>query len=342
MIARLSRIIRPLWQCASMLYTLLLDAAQFLWLCLRAPTALAAENLFLRKQLALYEERHVTPRRATDATRFALVWLSQWFDWSPALVVVHPATFQRWRRQRFRLFWHGTPCPGRPPIPVELQALIRQMARDNLTWGQRRIANELRLKLGLQVSPRTVRKYIPPHLDRAPGHRVPSQRWRTFMRNHAGELIASSMSTDLFIRGVQVWAWMKWGLHRWWGRSVTSRGQESAPSHAVCLLLLTETRSGPAAWLPGTCELISEDDRSPPEMRPPHHHAPDSTARPHPWTRSTCVQLLMAAAGGTGPGRAHRAPSLCAQVRLKLPRYGKRHDHTSKVCPVDRGSKKAA
>ena len=54
------------------------------------------------------------------------------------------------------------------PDPPELQALIRQMARDNLTWGQRRIANELRLKLGLQVSPRTVRKYMPQHLDRAP------------------------------------------------------------------------------------------------------------------------------------------------------------------------------
>jgi hypothetical protein len=47
------------------------------------------------------------------------------------------------------------------PIPRELQALIRQMARDNCPWGQQRIANELRLKLGIQVSPRTVRKYIP-------------------------------------------------------------------------------------------------------------------------------------------------------------------------------------
>jgi hypothetical protein len=71
---------------------LLLDAVRFLRLCLRPGTALAAENLFLRKQLALYQEHHVKPGRATNATRLTLVWLSQWFDWQPALVVVQPET----------------------------------------------------------------------------------------------------------------------------------------------------------------------------------------------------------------------------------------------------------
>jgi putative transposase len=195
-----SRAIRHLVPCAVMLCTLLLDAARFLRCCLRSPAALAAENLFLRKQLALYQERHVKPRRATDAIRVALVWLSQWFDWPQALTVVPPETFSRWRRQRLRLFWREPLCPGRPPMPVELQALIRQMSRDNLTWGQRRIANELRLKLGLQVSPRTVCKYMSTRFDRAPGQRVPSQRWRTFVRNHAWDLIVRGVSVD-FIRG---------------------------------------------------------------------------------------------------------------------------------------------
>jgi hypothetical protein len=148
--ARLACTIRQLMQGAGMLCTLLLDATRFLRLCLRRPTALAAENLFLRKQLALYQEHNVKPRRASDATRFSLVWLSQWFDWQPALAVVQPETFKRWRRQGFRLFWHCTPYPGRPSIPGALQTLIRQMARDNCTWGQRRIANELLLKLGLR------------------------------------------------------------------------------------------------------------------------------------------------------------------------------------------------
>jgi hypothetical protein len=39
---------------------------------------------------------------------------------------------------------------------VELPARIRRIAHENLMRSQRRIANELRLKLGLRVSPRTV------------------------------------------------------------------------------------------------------------------------------------------------------------------------------------------
>ena len=64
------------------------------------------------------------------------------------------------------------------------------MARDNVTWGQRRIANELRLKLGLRVSPRTVRKYMSKRLHPSPGTRVQSQRWSTFVRNHAQAIVA--------------------------------------------------------------------------------------------------------------------------------------------------------
>src|SRR5205085_5136013 len=134
------------------LLTLLVDVGRFLRLCLRPPAALVAENLFLRKQLTLYQERHSKPRRATDATRLALVWLARWFDWRQALAIVQPATFIRWHRQGFRLFWRWKSTPGRPPIPADLQALIRQMAQDNLTWGEERIANELLLKLGLRVS----------------------------------------------------------------------------------------------------------------------------------------------------------------------------------------------
>ena len=279
--ARLSGTIRQLLQCMGMLCILLLDAIWFLRLCLHSPAALAAENLFLRKQLALYQTRNAKPRRATDATRFALVWLSQWFDWQQALTVVQPETFRQWRRQWFRLFWRGLSCPGRPPIPVELQGLIRQMARDNRTWGQRRIANELRLKLGLQVSPRTVRTYMPTR-RRGPGTCVPSQRWRTFVRNHASALISSGMSADLLTCGVQaVSARSRWFLQRWWGHAA-SGVQGSAPRDAVALVLRIETRSVPAAWSPGTVEVISEDDRSPPEMRPPCHHDPFIVARATP------------------------------------------------------------
>jgi transposase InsO family protein len=140
--------------------------------------------------LALCRERSIAPRRATPATRLALVWLARWFDWRRALVIVQPATLIRWHRQGFRLFWRWTSRRGRPPIPPALQALIRQMARENPTWGQERIANELSLKLGLCVSPRTVRKYLPKRLDRGPGTRAAAQGWSTFVRNHAQAIVA--------------------------------------------------------------------------------------------------------------------------------------------------------
>jgi putative transposase len=188
--AQCPRWLRAFFHILGTLGILLGDSLQFLRLCLRCPTALAAENLFLRKQLALYQERHVTPRRATAATRLGLTWLSGWFDWRQALVIVQPATLLRWHREGFRLFWRWKSRQGRPPIPADLQALIRQMARENPTWGEERISNELRLKLGLRVSPRTVRKYMPKRQPPGPGKRVSSQRWAPFVRNHAQAIVA--------------------------------------------------------------------------------------------------------------------------------------------------------
>jgi putative transposase len=172
---RFPRLLRLFIRLACTLLRLLVDAVRFLLLCLRPSPALAAENLFLRKQLALYQERHIKPRRATKTTQMALIWLSRWFDWRRALAIVQPATLIRWHRQGFRLFWRWTSTPGRPPLPADLQALIRRMAQENPSWSEERIANELLLKLGLRVSPRTVRKYLPKRLDRGRGGHVPSQ-----------------------------------------------------------------------------------------------------------------------------------------------------------------------
>lgn len=177
-------------QLVGTLLTLLVDALHCVGLCLRSPAALAAENLFLRKQLALFRERKVKPQRATPATRFALVWLGRWFDWRQALTVVQPATFIHWHRQGFRLFWRWKSRPGRPPLPADLCMLIRRMARENPLWGEERIANELLLKLGLRVSPRTVRKYLLTSRDHTPKKGPSSQHWKTFVRNHAQAMVA--------------------------------------------------------------------------------------------------------------------------------------------------------
>jgi putative transposase len=132
----------------------LLDLIRLITISFRARRALAAENLFLRKQLALFQERKVKPRRAADATRWILATLSQMFAWRDALWNVKPDTLIRWHRKGFQLFWRWKSTPtGRPPLPKGLRKLIREIAAENVTWGEERIANELNLKLGICVSP---------------------------------------------------------------------------------------------------------------------------------------------------------------------------------------------
>src|SRR5881296_1021920 len=139
-----------------------LDLLTFLQLTLRTPQAVAAENLFLRKQLALYVERKTKPHRATDAVRFTLAQLSRFFEWRDTLTVVKPDTLVRWHRKGFRLFWKWkSRSRGRPRIPDQLRLLIIEMATQNRTWGEERIADELLVKIGIRISPRTVRRYMP-------------------------------------------------------------------------------------------------------------------------------------------------------------------------------------
>jgi putative transposase len=139
---------------------LLWDSVRFVVLVCRPRRALVAENVFLRRQLALYKERGLKPRRLDAATRASLAFLSRLFDWRSALVGVRPETLIRWHRGGFCVFWRWKSHAGRRPIPVELRQLIRRMSVENPLWGEQRIANELLVKLGIGVSPRTVRKYM--------------------------------------------------------------------------------------------------------------------------------------------------------------------------------------
>jgi hypothetical protein len=163
-------------------------AFTFIRLCFTPVATVAAENLFLRKQLGLYIERKTRARRATDAIRFTLAQLPRLVDWRNALTIVKPDTLIRWHRIGFRLFWKYKSRPrGRPRIPAQLRKLIAEMATSNPTWGGERIANELLLKIGIRISPRTVRRYMP-KTPRRPAD--PKQRWMTFVRNHARAIIA--------------------------------------------------------------------------------------------------------------------------------------------------------
>lgn len=177
---------RPSLSCT--VFRLLQDLITLVRLGLTSRAHLAAENLFLRKQLALYQERHTKSRHLDPATRVTLVLLSRWLDWRSVLTVVQPDTLIRWHRQGWRLFWQWKSRSGRPPIPADLRRLIVSMARANPTWGEERITNELLLKLGLVVSPRIVGRYL--RRLRPSGGGRHAQRWAAFVRNHAHALLA--------------------------------------------------------------------------------------------------------------------------------------------------------
>lgn len=156
----------------------------------RSRTAQTAEILFLRKQLAFYQEQQIRPRRFSDAARLSLVLWSRLFDWKEVLVIVKPETLIRWHCKGFQLFWRWKSQAGRPRLPRKIRQLIAQMVHKNPTWGQARVAAELSLKLAIYVSPRTVRSYWPAEPDHTSPRRISTQHWRTFVRNHAHSILA--------------------------------------------------------------------------------------------------------------------------------------------------------
>jgi len=119
------------------------------------------------------------------------VWLSRlWSDWRSVLVIVKPETVIAWHRKGFRLYWQwkSRHPQGRPSISPEVIDLIRKMSLANPRWGAPRIHGEL-LKVGLALSQATVAKYMVRH------RKPPSQTWRTFLANHATDMV----SADFFV-----------------------------------------------------------------------------------------------------------------------------------------------
>ena len=154
---------------------------RLLSLALPSRRALVFENLALRRQIAVYQCTTKRPR-LRNADRLFWVWLSRcWSGWREALILVQPRTVVGWHRRGFRLYWRWkSRKTGRPRITAELRALIRRMKRANPLWGAPRIHSEL-LKLGIEISERTVSRWLPRL------RKPPSQSWRTFLANHAGD-----------------------------------------------------------------------------------------------------------------------------------------------------------
>lgn len=147
-------------------------------------SALIAENLALRQQLAVLSRRLPRPGLRARDRAFWVVSRGLWSGWRDALVLVQPATVITLDRQGSRMFWtwkSGRRRGGRRPTDTGLRSLIKETARANPTWGAPRIHGEL-LMLGIDISERSVGRCMPRT------RRPPSQTWRAFLENHVQEI----------------------------------------------------------------------------------------------------------------------------------------------------------
>ena len=165
---------------------LVLGVSTFLRALLGRSTAVTFENIALRHQLMVLQRSIPRPRLRRQDRIFWLCLSRLWVNWRSSLLIVQPSTVIAWHRQGFRLYWRWKSrlgSPGRPPIDLEIRTLIRRMARENPTWGRRRIQAELRF-LGYEVAALTVAKYM----RRA--SRNPSPTWRAFLAAHRHNIVA--------------------------------------------------------------------------------------------------------------------------------------------------------
>jgi transposase InsO family protein len=158
---------------------------------LKSKSRLEAENAALRYQLIILRHQVRGRIRITNNNRLFFIQLYRWFpSVLKAIAIIRPETLVRWHRAGFRRYWRwkSRSLGGRPQIETDLRALIRRMSIENPLWGAPRIHGEL-LKLGIEVAQSSVAKYM----FKRPG--PPIQGWRTFLRNHAPEIVAM----DLFV-----------------------------------------------------------------------------------------------------------------------------------------------
>ena len=163
------------------------------------------ENTLLRQQLIVLQRQVKRPTLTwRDRALFVLI-ACKLPRWKTALLIVQPDTLLRWHRDLFRWVWRRKSMHqregGRQPLAEDVVTLIKEMARDNRTWGAERIRVEL-LKLGIKVAKSTIQKYI----RAVRGPLSAKQIWSTFLRNHAKDIWACDFlqTYDFFFRVIFV------------------------------------------------------------------------------------------------------------------------------------------
>jgi len=145
--------------------------------------------LLLRRQLALLERKLNKPLRVSRSEKFTLALLASNLKRTPGqniqqlsdiLRIFRPETVLKWHRELVRRKWtyRHRARAGRPRTGAELERLVLQLAQEN-DWGNGKIVGEL-LKLGYQLSDKTVATILKRHGIPPLPHRRPSLSWRSY------------------------------------------------------------------------------------------------------------------------------------------------------------------
>jgi putative transposase len=176
-----------------LLYLLFCQVLRWLALLARSSAARDAELLVLRHEVAVLRRQVVRPRVdwADRAVLAGLVRLLPRPAWRGMLV--QPATLLRWNRDLVQRRWSYPHRRGRPALAAALRELVLRLARENPTWGYRRIQGEL-CRLGYQIGASTVWTILQ-RAGVAPAPARSALNWRQFLRAQARGVLAVDFFT---------------------------------------------------------------------------------------------------------------------------------------------------
>ena len=170
-------------------YLVLRQVLQLIVLGMRDEQTTKVEIVVLRHQVAVLR-RQVKRLDLEPSDRAVLAALSRLLPrprW--AAFFVTPATLLRWHRTLVARKWtYPRRRPGRPPVQAAIRALVLRLAKENPSWGHRRIQGEL-VGLGYRVAASTVWCILTKAgVDPAPRRTGPT--WTEFLTVQAKGLLA--------------------------------------------------------------------------------------------------------------------------------------------------------
>jgi putative transposase len=200
-------------------FTYLAVLRVFGWLALlaRSDRAKDAELFILRHQVAVLQRQVKTPMLswADRAVLAALARLLPGSQLRQLRLIVSPRTLLRWHADLVRRRWAcQRRTPGRPRTAPAVRALVLEMARDNPSWGYRRIHGEL-AGLGHKLAPSAVWQILKEAgIDPAPTRS--GQAWRTFLDAQAKTILATDFFhvDTVFLRRLHVLFFIEHGTRR--------------------------------------------------------------------------------------------------------------------------------